>query len=101
MAGEPAAACPLCGQLRDEECGSQKFGSADNDVMLPAAVSALLVVRDLRPNATRQQQIRRCPECGTYYLYETDYEYLVNGSEDEQRLRRLTMAQAATLLARP
>ena len=31
----------------------------------------------------------RCPLCGTRYLYTTDYEYLTNGTEDEQTLRRL------------
>ena len=31
---------------------------------------------------------RRCPECGTYYLYESAYEFLIGfgGSYDEQRL---------------
>ena len=37
-------------------------------------------------------------KCGTYYLYRTDYEYLVNGSEDEEYLTRLTEEQAAGYL---
>jgi hypothetical protein len=36
--------------------------------------------------------------CGTYYLYRSDYEYLVNGSEDEEILTRLSPDQAAPYL---
>jgi len=37
--------------------------------------------------------IKRCPECGTVYLWEMEYEYLVNGSEDEITLTRLSEAE--------
>jgi hypothetical protein len=32
--------------------------------------------------------------CGTYYDYETTYEFLIGGSEDEERLDRLTPTEA-------
>jgi len=35
---------------------------------------------------SRKLQLRRCPHCDTYYLYQTDYEFLVNGGEDEEHL---------------
>jgi len=42
--------------------------------------------------------LKQCAACGTYYLYETDYEYLVNGSEDEEVLTRLKEEEARELL---
>ncbi len=37
--------------------------------------------------------LKRCPECGTYYLWDFEYEYLVNGSEDDLNLTRLNKAE--------
>lgn len=39
-----------------------------------------------------------CPVCGTYYLYETSYEFIYGGSEDEEKLTRLTPTQAKARL---
>jgi hypothetical protein len=61
----------------------------------------LKVVRDFQPYGSRKLQLQQCPECGTYYLYRTDYEFLVNGSEDEEFLTRLTDNEAAEYLERP
>ena len=83
------------------EYASQKYGWPENDTSLPAAAAELIVVRDFRPYDSRSLQIRQCPLCGTYYLYQTDYEYLVNGSEDEETLTRLTDEEAVKYLARP
>jgi len=47
---------------------------------------------------SRLRQLRQCPLCKTIYLYTTDYEYLVNGSEDEQTLTRLAPAEAEKYL---
>ena len=94
----PPTVCGLCGELADEEYASQKYGWPEHDTALPAAAHRLEVVRDLQPFDSRELQLRRCPQCGTYFLYRTDYEYLVNGTEDEQRLSRLTPAQAAPYL---
>ncbi len=33
--------------------------------------------------------IKQCPECGTVYKWDMEYEYLVNGSEDDINLARL------------
>jgi hypothetical protein len=96
----PRRSCGTCSSLSDQEYGFQKYGS-DGDTHLPAIVEKLEVVQDLRPSSSRKQQVWRCPECGTHYLYETDYEYLVNGSEDEEFLTRLTDEQAAEYLERP
>jgi hypothetical protein len=76
----------------------QTHGRPDGDTFLPAAADRLVPVRDLRPGSDRRREVRRCPACGTCYLFETDFEYLVGGSEDEQQLTRLSDAEAAELL---
>ena len=93
--------CGICSNLTDQEYAYQKYGWERYDTHLPAAVNALKVVRDFRPYDSRMLQILQCPGCCTYYLYKTDYEYLVNGSENEEFLTRLTEKQAAEYLNRP
>jgi hypothetical protein len=92
------AGCSICGELHDEEYGYQKYGWPDDDSFLPAAVERLVTVRDLKPDSGRALVLKRCPECSTHYLYRTDYEFLVNGSEDEQFLTRLSDEKADELL---
>lgn len=93
--------CRICANLRPVESAFQKYGWPENDTSLPAVAAELIVVRDFRPYDSRSLQIWQCPLCGTYYLYQTDYEYLVNGSEDEETLTRLTGEEAAKYLSRP
>lgn len=95
------AVCSICSSLADREYAYQKFGSEDGDSQLPAAAGKLIQVRDLSPQGSRRLELLRCPNCGTHYLYRTDYEYLVNGSEDEQFLNRLTPEQAGEYLNMP
>ncbi|MBL8058202.1 MAG: hypothetical protein JNK29_15965 [Anaerolineales bacterium] len=90
--------CGLCAELNDEEYALQKYGWEKDNTYLPAAAGRLTLVKDLRPHSGRTLHLQRCPQCGTYYLYRTDYEFLVNGSEDEEFLSRLTDAQAAEYL---
>ena len=92
--------CGICSSLKDEEYALQKYGAEERDTHLPAAAGFLIVLRDFAPNSSRKLQIRQCPGCGTYYRYKTDYEYLVNGSEDEEFLTRLTQKQAEDYLKR-
>ncbi len=94
----PHAKCSICAQLAAIETAYQKFGWEENNTHLPAAAGKLVVVIDFKPYSSRQLQLQQCPECGTYYLYRTDYEYLVNGSEDEQELRRLSAEEASEVL---
>ena len=89
-----ALSCSICSQLKDRETAFQKYGSSYPDTFLPAASEKLEIIIDFRPLSERKIQLRRCPECGRYYLYQTDYEYLTNGTEDEQELIRLSDAEA-------
>ena len=93
-----AERCSICSNLKEEEYASQKFGWEENNTYLPAAVNDLKLVQDFQPYGSRKLQLLQCPRCGTYYLYRTDYEYLVNGSEDEEFLTRLSADQAAEYL---
>jgi hypothetical protein len=93
-----ATTCSICSQLSDRESASQKYGWEENDTHLPAAANSLVAVKDLKPDSSRSLLLQQCPECGAYYLYQTDYEYLVNGSEDEQQLTRLSSAEAQDYL---
>jgi hypothetical protein len=93
--------CAICSQLADHEYAFQKGGRPDEATYLPAASNRLELVRDFKPGSSRARQLKRCPECGTYYLYTSDYEFLVNGTEDEDYLDRLTDDEAAQHLAQP
>lgn len=93
--------CRICSQLAEVESAAQKYGWPEQDTALPAASAYLLIVKDFKPYASRKLQLQQCPECQTYYLYQTDYEFLVNGSEDEQELTRLSDTEAIGYLERP
>ena len=84
-----SASCSICSQLSDREYATQKFGWEENDTHLPGAASQLTDVKELKLESSRSAYLQRCPQCGTYYLYESDYEYLAGGSEDTQTLTRL------------
>ncbi len=91
--------CRICSNLADQEYAAQKWGREEDNTYLPAAANQLIMVRDFRPYGSRKLRLQQCPECGGYYLYRTDYEYLVNGSEDEETLTRLTQEQAVEYLS--
>ena len=97
----PRTQCSICSQLADYESADQKYGHEEENTYLPAAAQSLKIVRDFQPYGSRKLQLWRCPQCGTYYRYQTDYTFLVNGTEDEEYLTRLTEEQAAEYLNRP
>ena len=97
----PHKQCGMCSSLSDQEYAFQKCGCEKGNSYLPAAADHLKVVQDFQPYDSRKLQVRQCSECGTYYLYRTDYEYFFNGNEDEEYLTRLTKEQAVEYLNRP
>ena len=86
--------CSICSQLKKKETAFQKFGSNYPDTFLPEASEKLEIVIDFKPSSERKKQLRKCPRCGIYYLYQSDYEYFPGGTEDEQELIRLTESEA-------
>jgi len=93
--------CEVCSGLSDSEYAYSKFGWPEHDTFLPDAAQNLVKVKDLRPLGSRKLQLRQCPSCGAWFLYRTDYEYLTNGTEDEEFLTRLTEEEAAEYRNKP
>ncbi|MFH2040765.1 MAG: hypothetical protein ABIJ65_15140 [Chloroflexota bacterium] len=90
--------CTICSQLADCESASQKVGWEQEATYLPPASKKLQIVKDFAPFSSRAKQLLQCPECDTYYLYTSDYEFLVNGTEDSDLLTRLTNTKAKEYL---
>lgn len=90
----PLADCSICSQLDDIETSFYKYGWDDMDIPLPPVASRLVILNDPSEPDPQNRHTRRCPECGTFYRYQQSYEYIVNGSEDEEVLTRLTPAEA-------
>ena len=89
--------CDICRTLRPVETSLYKEGREGFDTPLPLAARRLV---ELAIAGREEERLRPwlCPFCGTLYSYESRYEYLANGSEDEEELRRLTDAQARSWL---
>lgn len=87
--------CVICSQLRDFERGLQVFGREEQDTFLPEIAARLKKVKEVKPGGLRYTNLVQCPQCGAYYLFKSDYEYLACGSEDEQTLQRLSDDEAA------
>jgi hypothetical protein len=86
--------CPLCSQLKEVETSFYKYAAPNYDRPLPLAASRLTVLLAGEGEEQDKHHIRRCPLCATLYDYVMSYEYLCNGSEDEETLRRLTNDEA-------
>ena len=92
MTSEPAdrhVRCSICSQLSDHEHALEHVQGDEEDTRLPEAANRLKVLRDIGHHSL---ELRQCPECGTYYLWRSLYEFLVGfgGSYDEYYLVRLT-----------
>jgi hypothetical protein len=83
--------CSTCSQLGDRENAVEHVLGDEDDTRLPEAANKLEVVREIPPGPGNLRLLR-CPQCGTYYLWRTTYEFLVGfgGSYDEYFLWRLT-----------
>jgi len=90
--------CSICSDFKNKETSFQKYGSEDNNTYLPENAKKLIIIKDFKLNSDRLKQLKQCPECKKYYLYETDYEYFAFGSEDEEFLTRLTEREASKIL---
>lgn len=90
MTHSPRLSCSICKNIDDFEIGFQKVGCDDKDAYITVDLAQLETVK-----AHGQRKLLRCPQCGTRYLYEESYEFLVNGSEDEQTLTRLKKGEHA------
>ena len=85
--------CAICSQLGDVERSFSKYGAPEYDRPFPEAVSRLVIMDIPREPDPDKRHVRRCPLCGTLYAYLFSYEYLMNGSEDEEELNRMSPEQ--------
>ena len=89
----PTTTCRVCGRIPDRCSAFIKGGTIEH--AFPEAVSRLELWSDVPGYSgdysvsKADSHIKRCPGCGTFFLYTCSYEYLVNGSEDEIDLERL------------
>lgn len=90
--------CPTCGGLGGRASGQSKYGWPDYDVPLPSNIHTLETLAR-EGGGGRERKLLRCPTCRDHFLYWTDYEFLVNGSEDTEDLVRLDEAQTRRALA--
>jgi hypothetical protein len=88
-AEERTSACTICSRLQDVETSFTKYGWEEQDRPLPPEAGLLEPVEALDTYDKERHHVRRCPLCGMLYQYDWTYEYLVNGSEDEETLTRL------------
>ena len=94
----PLADCEICSQLSEVETSFYKYGWDDQTAALPSTAARLEPAEAVDTYDAERHHVKRCPTCGTYYSYDQSYEYLVNGSEDEEKLTRLTPDQARRFL---
>ncbi len=94
--------CSICRNIPSSAAEFWKGGELQGDG-LPGAERALKVVGSPYYNDSTSHTnscIKRCPECGTIYQWEIEYEYLVNGSEDYITLTRLSEAEGEKAVQR-
>lgn len=83
----------MCAQLGENEASFSKYGWPDSDYSMSPAAGHLLPVEELN-SSNENHHLERCALCGTYYRYDSWYEYYVNGSEDNASLLRLAPPEA-------
>ena len=94
--GGPSSPCPICSQLKDTETSFAKYLAPQHDRPLPAAAAQADRVAGHRPEGRRLKK-RTCAaarNCGTFYRYLQLHEYMINGTEDEEELTRMSPSQA-------
>lgn len=90
----PLGDCEICTHLGDVETSFSKYGWEDMTYSMPPQAGGLVLAENLAGYAQENHHVKRCPACGVYYQYDYTHEYLVDGSEDEVTLTRLTPDEA-------
>ena len=83
--------CTICNSLPDQSYEFWKGGELESGGIGYNETFLEIVGAPTFTDSTsyRHWCIKRCPQCNTCYHWDFDYEYLVNGTEDEITLRRL------------
>ncbi len=83
--------CSICSRLAPSQSATYYVLNPEQNIEFPEPV--LNAIRQLKKakELSFNSDLMQCPECNTYYLYKSTYEYLVggSGSYDEYTLSRL------------
>lgn len=82
-------ACPTCGSLPPSYLRQSGYGES-----FPAAANALVPLE-----LDNRHDVWRCPDCGDLFAWEDNSQLYGSGNLDEERLDRLTEAQAQSVRA--
>lgn len=86
--------CPICSELKDREMIAYKDGWPREEYF-PKAYSKLKDIKLLTEEYTsRPHTIMQCPECDQHYYHEVDYDYMPNGSDNDEILTKITAKEA-------
>jgi len=91
--GPASKPCDICGTI-PERCEAFIKGGVI-ETHLADSVARLEIWSQVPPGhhdysvSSSGSHLKRCPQCGAFYLYQCSYDYFVNGSEDEIIITRL------------
>lgn len=84
--------CTICETIPDKSYAFWKGGDLQSSTLPDSEAKLEIIGAPIYDASTSHSHsiIKRCPACGTCYKWDFEYEYLVNGSEDEINLTRLS-----------
>lgn len=96
--------CPTCGPIGDEawaiwkDCDPEWIGARST---MPVGAGRLIhIAGDENAPGGRGRALKQCPDCGAWFDWVRSYEFLANGSEDEETLTLIDDERAAEWIAR-
>ncbi|MBN2153431.1 MAG: hypothetical protein JW839_18395 [Candidatus Lokiarchaeota archaeon] len=100
-AKKPWEGCSICSSIPDHAYEFWKAGVCDGPGIPAVSAKLAIIGAPYFDDSTSGSNscIKRCPECGTAYRWTTEYEYLVNGSEDDINLVRLSPEEGEKAVA--
>jgi hypothetical protein len=88
--------CTICSAWPGEMHQDNSTNYSNTQSVFPKGVDKLIDICE--DQKLFRNQMRRCPECGTYYRFHNEYEWSTTGNWDDDYLTRLTPAQAINSL---
>ena len=90
--------CSICSQVPDSAHAFEKGGLADpeDNTSLPVSADQFKRIKKV-PNQARTW-VKQCPECGAYFLYSYENEFIADGHEHSEELKRISKKETEKLL---
>ncbi len=95
--------CSICSKIPPSSGEFYKGGDLESGGFVPEVAKLKVVGEPYYNDDTSHTHscFKYCPECGTVYHWSMEYEYLVNGSEDDIDLVRLDEAEGEQAIDLP